>query len=109
MPAHRDTISPLRSSKTIAVLPEVVGFSALRPSPSERAVTGTNGERPSLPRGMPAPAPTASAPDQIGSLRAITLSRTIRCVAPARSAHSTATVVPLAPAKAASSMPRTIR
>jgi hypothetical protein len=95
MPVQRETISPLLSSKTIAVFADVVGLSALRPLPSERAVTGTSGERPSEPRGTPAPAPTASAPDQSGSLRAITLSRTIRCVVPARSAHSTATVAVL--------------
>ena len=70
MPLQRETISPLRSSKTIAVPPEVVGFSALRPPPSERA--GHRHERASG-RGCredtPAPAPTASAPDQSGSLR----------------------------------------
>ena len=109
IPVQRETISPLRSSKTIALPPEVVVFSALRPPPSERAVTGTYGDRPRLPRGTPRPAPTASAPVQSGSLRPITLSRTIRCATPPRSAHSTATDAAFAPAKAASSMPRTMR
>jgi hypothetical protein len=109
MPAQRETMSPLRSSKTIALPAQVVGLSALRPPPTARAPTGTSGERPSEPRGRPAPAPTASAPDQIGSLRAITLSSTIRRAAPPRSAHSTATVAILAPASAPSSMLRTIR
>ena len=100
---------PVASSKTMAVLPEMDVFSTLRPSPSDFAVTGMPLERAKAPRGAPAPAPSASAPDQAGSLRAMTLSRTTRCVAPLRSFHSTATEVPFAPANAASSTCRMTR
>ena len=83
-------------SKTIAELPEVVGLqraaAAAERARRHRARSGelTEGRR----AGCRHPRRPRAPPTRSGSLRAITLSRTIRCAAPARSAHSTATVVP---------------
>ena len=60
-PSQRPTTAPLRSSKTSAVEPRSLGFQALRPSPSLRAVSGKVGARSKAPRGVLGTAPVASA------------------------------------------------
>ena len=61
MPSHRPTMAPLRSSNTSALAPRSLGFQALRPSSSLRAVSGTPGARSKAPRVALATAPVASA------------------------------------------------